>query len=180
MPLYALDGVAPSFPAPERYWIAPDAQVIGKVTLHEDASLWFGVVARGDNEEILVGAGSNVQDGTVLHADPGFAITIGVGCTIGHRAILHGCTIADDCLIGMGATLLNGATLGRHCLVGAQALVTAGQSFPAGSLIFGSPARRVRGLDDTEIAGIEKTAAHYVANWRRFARSLTPLECRGP
>ncbi len=175
MSLYSLNGVAPALPRPEQYWIAPDAQVIGKVTLQDDASIWFSVIVRGDNEEILVGTGSNVQDGSVLHTDPGFPLTIGAGCTIGHRAILHGCTIGDGSLIGMGATLMNGVTLGRHCLVGANALVTACQTFPDGSLIFGSPARRVRGLDQAEIERMRETAVHYVANWRRFAHSLTPL-----
>lgn len=175
MPLYALDGVAPQLPPENRFWIAPDAQVIGRVRLGTDASIWFGVVARGDNEEIFVGAGSNVQDGAVLHSDPGFALTIGAGCTIGHRAILHGCTIGENSLIGMGATLLNGARIGRNCLVGANALVTEGKEFPDHSLIVGSPAKVLRTLDEAAVLGLRESAEHYVANWRRFAKGLVAL-----
>jgi len=175
MPLYALDGIAPVLPEEGRFWIAPGAQVIGRVRLEADASIWFGVVARGDNEEILIGAGSNVQDGAVLHSDPGFPLTIGAGCTIGHRAILHGCAIGDNSLVGMGATLLNGAVIGRNCLVGANALVTEGKIFPDNSLIVGSPARLVRTLDEAAMLGLQESASHYVANARRFAKGLVAL-----
>ena len=119
MPLYSLDGIAPQVPANGRYWIAPDAHVIGNVVLEEDANVWFGTTIRGDNERIVVGAGSNIQEGCMLHTDPGFPMTIGSNSTIGHHVILHGCTIADESLIGMGATILNGARIARHCLVGA-------------------------------------------------------------
>lgn len=175
MPLYALDEFSPLLPPDRRYWIAPNAQVIGKVRLEEDASIWFGVVLRGDNEEILVGTRSNVQDGSLLHTDPGFALTIGPDCTIGHHAILHGCTIGENSLIGMGATLLNGARIGRNSLVGANALVTEGKEFPDNSLIVGSPAKLVRSLDDAAIAKLRESAAHYVANWQRYAKGLVAL-----
>jgi carbonic anhydrase/acetyltransferase-like protein (isoleucine patch superfamily) len=175
MPLYALDGSAPILPADQRYWIAPDAQVIGKVRLEEDASVWFGVVLRGDNEEILIGARSNVQDGSLLHTDMGFPLTIGPDCTIGHQVTLHGCTIGENSLIGMGATLLNGAKIGRNSLVGANALVTEGKEFPDNSLIVGAPAKLVRTLDDAAIAKLRESAAHYVANWQRYAKGLVAL-----
>jgi carbonic anhydrase/acetyltransferase-like protein (isoleucine patch superfamily) len=175
MPLYALDGVRPELPAEDRYWIAPDAQVIGRVRLGLDASLWFGVILRGDNEAIVVGSRSNVQDNSVLHTDPGFPLLIGEDCTIGHRAILHGCTIGDNSLIGMGATLLNGAMVGRNCLVGANALVTEGKIFPDNSLIVGSPAKMLRELDEGDAARLRESAARYVANWRRYASGLAAL-----
>lgn len=174
MPLYTLNGIAPILPARDRYWIAPDAQVVGKIRLENDVSIWFGVTLRGDNEEIFIGERSNVQDGSVLHTDPGYPLTIGADCTIGHRAILHGCTIGENSLIGMGATILNGASIGRNCLVGANALVTEGKAFPDNSLIVGSPARLIRALDETSAAGLRESAAHYVANWRRYAKGLVP------
>jgi len=175
MPLYALDGVRPILPAHDRYWVAPDAQVIGKVQLDEDASVWFGAVVRGDNELIRIGARSNVQDGSVLHTDIGSPVDIGSDCTVGHRVILHGCTIGAESLIGMGSTILNGAKIGRNCLVGANALVTEGKEFPDGSLIVGSPARAIRSLDAPAIALLRASAETYVRNWRRFARGLAPL-----
>lgn len=175
MPLYALDGVSPILPAHDRYWIAPDAQVLGRVRLDEDASVWFGAVLRGDNDLIHIGARSNVQDGSVLHTDLGAPLTVGPDCTIGHRVILHGCTIGAETLIGMGSTILNGARIGRNCLVGANALVTEGKEFPDGSLIVGSPARAVRTLDAGAIAMLRVSAEHYVQNWRRFARGLAAL-----
>jgi carbonic anhydrase/acetyltransferase-like protein (isoleucine patch superfamily) len=175
VPLYALDGSAPILPADQRYWIAPDAQIIGKVRLEVDASVWFGVVLRGDNEEILIGARSNVQDGSLLHTDMGFPLTIGPDCTIGHQVTLHGCTIGENSLIGMGATLLNGAKIGRNSLVGANALVTEGKEFPENSLIVGAPAKLVRSLDDAAVAKLRESAAHYVANWRRYAKGLVVL-----
>jgi len=174
MPLHAIDGVAPELDAPEETWIAPDAQVIGRVRLAKDTSLWFGAVLRGDNELISIGAGSNVQELTVMHTDPGFPLTIGEGCTIGHRAILHGCTIGDNSLVGMGAIILNGARIGRNSLVGAGALVTEGKEFPDNSLIIGSPAKAVRELDESAVAGLRRSAEHYVANGRRFSRGLKP------
>ncbi len=175
MPLYALDGVGPILPAHDRYWIAPDAQVIGRVQLEEDASVWFVAIVRGDNELIRIGARSNIQDGSILHTDMGAPLVIGADCTIGHRVILHGCTIGAESLIGMGSTILNGAKIGRNCLVGANALITEGKEFPDGSLIVGSPARVMRTLDAAAVAFLRVSAEGYVQNWRRFMRGLTAL-----
>ncbi|MFC2249357.1 gamma carbonic anhydrase family protein [Labrys portucalensis] len=176
MPLYALDDIAPSVPADGRYWLAPDAQVIGRVILAEDANIWFGAVLRGDNEPMTVGARSNIQDGAVLHSDPGFPLTIGEDCTIGHSAILHGCTIGAGSLIGMGATILNGARIGKGCLVGANALITEGKEFPDHSLIVGSPARVLRPLDAEAVAKLRQSSAHYVANAKHFAKGLKRVD----
>jgi len=175
MPLYMLDGVSPIVPAEGQFWIAPGAHVIGKVRIEENVSIWFGAVLRGDIEEIFVGAGSNIQDGAVLHTDPGFPLTIGPDCTIGHRAILHGCTIGENTLIGMGATLLNGAKVGRDSIVGANTLVTEGKEFPDASLIIGCPAKLVRKLDESSAEGLRAHAAHYAANARLFAERLVPI-----
>lgn len=175
MPIYRLGDRVPQLPATERYWIAPDAQVIGDVRLGEDVGIWFGAVLRGDNDPILIGARSNIQDGVMVHTDPGMGVTIGEGCTIGHHAIIHGCSIGSNSLIGMGATVLNGARIGHNCLVGANALVTEGKSFPDNSLIVGAPAKVVRTLDDTAIAGLKLSAENYVRNWRRYSSELTPL-----
>lgn len=175
MPVYALDGVAPILPSDGRFWIAPGAHVIGKVRLETGVSIWFGAVLRGDLEEILVGARTNVQDGSLLHTDLGFPLNIGRDCTIGHHAILHGCSIGENSLIGMGATLLNGARVGRNCIVGANALVTEGKEFPDNSLIIGSPARLVRTLDAASAQNLRDSAAHYAANGRRFAKGLVAI-----
>ncbi|MBN9234486.1 MULTISPECIES: gamma carbonic anhydrase family protein [Phyllobacteriaceae] len=175
MPLYALDGKAPRFVDADSNWVAPDATVIGDVRLGRNAGIWFGVVIRGDNEPITIGDDTNVQEHTVMHTDIGFPLTIGAGCTIGHRAMLHGCTIGDNSLIGMGAIVLNGARIGKNCLVGAGALVTEGKEFPDNSLIVGSPARVVRSLDDGAVAGLRGSAAHYVANGKRFKDGLKQL-----
>ena len=172
MPIYTLDGVAPVLPAADRYWIAPNASVIGKVTLGEDCGIWFGATLRGDNERITLGARSNIQEGSTLHTDIGFPIDIGEDCTIGHNAILHGCVIGAGSLIGMGAIVLNGARIGSGCLVGAGALVTEGKAFPDNALIVGSPAKAIRTLDADAIARLKWSAAHYVENWRRFARGM--------
>ncbi|QGG90470.1 gamma carbonic anhydrase family protein [Agrobacterium sp. MA01] len=175
MPLYRLGDKAPVLPAADRFWLAPDAQVIGDVCLGEDVGIWFGAVLRGDNDPIVIGAGTNIQDGVMVHTDPGKGVTIGEGCTIGHHAIIHGCTIGNNSLVGMGATVLNGARIGDNCLVGANALITEGKSFPDNSLIVGSPARAIRELDAATIAGLRLSAENYVRNWRRFARDLHPL-----
>ncbi|WP_395697707.1 gamma carbonic anhydrase family protein [Methylocella sp.] len=175
MPLYAIDGIEPSLPPLGEFWIAPDAQVIGRVRLGTLASVWFGAVLRGDGEEIAVGESTNVQDHCVLHTDPGWPVAIGAGCTIGHRVILHGCRIGDNSLIGMGSTILNGARIGSNCLVGANALVTEGKSFPDNSLIVGSPAKVLRQLDEIDVARLKASAGRYVANWRRYAKGLVPL-----
>ncbi|WP_296018633.1 gamma carbonic anhydrase family protein [uncultured Agrobacterium sp.] len=175
MPIYRLGTRVPNLPAPERYWIAPDANVIGSVTLGEDVGIWFGATLRGDNEPMTVGRGTNIQEGVMVHSDPGFPASIGENCTIGHHAIIHGCTIGDNSLIGMGATILNGARIGKNCLVGANALVTEGKEFPDNSLIVGSPARAVRTLDEKAAEGIRRSAEKYVANWKRFAEELKPV-----
>lgn len=175
MPLYALGNFLPKTPAPDRFWVAPDAHVIGQVELGLDVGIWFGSVLRGDNEPIMIGDGTNIQEGAMVHVDPGFPVRIGKGCTIGHHAIIHGCTIGDNSLIGMGATVLNGAKIGNNCLIGANALVTEGKEFPDNSLIVGSPARIVRTLDERAAAGLRLSAENYVRNWQRFARELRPL-----
>ena len=172
MPLYEIDGKSPQFDDRDSNWIAPDAVVIGDVQIGRDVGIWFGTVIRGDNEPIAIGEDSNVQEHTVMHTDPGFPLTVGKGCTIGHRAMLHGCTIGDNSLIGMGAIVLNGAKIGRNCLVGAGALVTEGKEFPDNSLIVGSPAKTIRTLDEAAVSRLRASAAHYVANGKRFRDGL--------
>ncbi|MBY9062019.1 gamma carbonic anhydrase family protein [Sphingomonas yunnanensis] len=170
MPLYAFKGQQPTLAA--RAWVAPSADVIGAVRLGEDVGVWFGATIRGDNTEIAIGPRSNVQEGCTLHSDPGVPLTIGADCTIGHRAILHGCTLGERVLIGMGAIVLNRAVIGDDCLVGAGALVTEGKVFPPRSLIIGSPARAVRELDDAAVAALRLSAAHYVENAHTAAATL--------
>ncbi len=173
MTLYALDGIAPHLPEEGAYWVAPDAVLIGKVRLERHASVWFGAVLRGDNDLITIGENSNIQDGAVLHTDAGLPLIVGMNCTIGHRAILHGCSIGDNSLIGMGATILNGARIGNNCLIGANALVTEGKVIPDYSLVVGAPAKVVRVLDAGAAAGLSASAAGYVLNWQRYAKGLT-------
>ena len=170
MTIYALDGIAPSIA--EDSWIAPDANVIGNVTLEEGGSIWFGCTLRGDNEVIHVGAGTNVQENTVMHTDMGYPLVIGAGCTIGHKVMLHGCTIGENSLIGMGACVLNGARIGRDCLIGAGALITEGKEIPDGSLVMGAPGKVVRALDAAAIDGLRASALHYQQNMRRFRAGL--------
>ena len=176
MALYALDGMTPTLPEAGRFWIAPDAQVIGDVAIEEEVSFWFGAVARGDNTRIAIGARTNIQEGAMLHSDPGAPLTIGADVTVGHHAILHGCTVGDRSLIGMGATVLNNARIGRCCIVGANALVTEGKEFPDFSLIVGAPAKAVRALDPAMEGTLLESAARYVANWRRFSAGLRRLD----
>jgi carbonic anhydrase/acetyltransferase-like protein (isoleucine patch superfamily) len=173
MPVYALNDAAPDLAAD--CWIAPSADVIGAVRLGAGTSIWFGAVVRADNGVIAVGARSNVQDGAVLHSDPGAPLTVGGDCTIGHRAVLHGCTIGDRVLVGMGATVLNHATIAEDCVIGAGALVTEGKSFPPRSLIVGAPARAVRTLTDDQLAGLRLAAAGYVDKARRYREGLRAL-----
>ena len=175
MPFYALEGRTPVRPEKGRYWLAPNAQVMGEVWLGEDVGIWFGAVLRGDNEPIRIGPETNIQEHATLHTDMGYPLTTGRGCTIGHGAILHGCTLGDYVLIGMGATVLNGAVIGEGSLVGAGALVTEGKQFPPRSLIVGSPARAIRTLDDRAMDMLRGSAAGYVRNWRRFAAGLAEL-----
>ena len=176
MPLYSLDDVSPTLPDEGRYWIAPDAHVIGKVRLGAEVGIWFGAVLRGDNELIDIGDGTNIQESAILHTDMGAPLTVGAGCTIGHRAILHGCTIGENSLIGMGATVLNHARIGRNCLVGANALVTEGKEFPDNSLIVGAPAKAIRVLDEAAIAGLRLSAEGYIKNWKRFAKGMRRID----
>jgi carbonic anhydrase/acetyltransferase-like protein (isoleucine patch superfamily) len=170
MPLYALDDIAPTLA--EGAWAAPSADLIGDVRLGRGASVWFGAVIRADNTPILIGEESNVQDGAVGHSDPGAPLTIGARVTVGHQAILHGCTIGDQALVGMGARILNGAVIGPNCLVGAGALVTEGKSFDAGMLIVGAPARAIRALSEAEIAALAMSAAHYAQKADHYAVQL--------
>ena len=170
MTLYAIGEHAPQL-GPGA-WAAPSADLVGDVRLGARASVWFGAVLRGDNTPLILGEDSNFQDGAIGHSDPGFPLTIGARVTVGHQAILHGCTVADDCLIGMGARILNGAMLETECLVGAGALVTEGKSFPAGSLIVGSPARVVRQLTDDERLALRLSAAHYAEKAAHYAAAL--------
>src|SRR5687768_16842230 len=160
MALYTLNGAAPKLPDGFSF-VAESAEVIGNVELEEHASIWFKAVLRGDNELIRIGRGSNVQDHCVLHTDPEFPLTVGEGCTIGHRVILHGCTVGDHSLIGMGATILNGARIGRHCLIGANALITEGKEIPDNSLVVGAPGRVVRELDEAARGRLHRSAEHY-------------------
>jgi carbonic anhydrase/acetyltransferase-like protein (isoleucine patch superfamily) len=173
--IYELDGQKPQMPADGRYWVAPSAAVIGRVRLNRDSSVWFGAVLRGDNEWIEIGERSQVQDNATLHTDMGFPLTIGTDCVIGHNVILHGCTIGDRALIGMGAIVLNGARIGAGCLVGAGALVTEGKVFPEKSLIVGAPARAIRTLDDAAAAAIAAGADFYVRNYKRYASGMKPV-----
>ncbi len=173
MAIYQLDGVSPEVSTSA--WVADSAQVIGRVALADDASVWFGVVIRGDTESISVGAGSNIQDMSVLHADKGMPLVVGEGVTVGHKVMLHGCSIGDNSLIGIGAVVLNGAKIGKNCLVGAGALVTEGKEFADGSLIVGSPARVVRELSPEQIEGLRQSAQHYVKNAKLYRTELKKM-----
>ena len=173
--IYKLLENIPKFPKNSDFWVAPDANVIGKVRLMAGASVWFGETLRGDNEWIDLGTGSNVQENSVLHTDIGYPLSIGHNCTIGHNAILHGCTIGDQSLIGMGAIVLNGAQIGRNCLIGAGALITEGKIIPDNSLVVGAPGKVVRSLTEAEIEGLRDSAVGYQNNMRRFAKGLTAI-----
>ena len=172
MPLYEIDGLKPTLPEDGSSWVAPSADVIGDARLGQEVGIWFGAVIRADNTPILLGDRTNIQEGAMLHSDPGSPLSIGEDCTVGHHAILHGCTIGDRVLVGMGATILNNAVIGDDCLVGAGALVTEGKSFPPGSLIVGSPARAVRALDEKARAGLRLSAQHYAARGRHYAGAI--------
>jgi carbonic anhydrase/acetyltransferase-like protein (isoleucine patch superfamily) len=174
MPFYKLDEESVSTPPSGAFWVAPNAVLLGKVRLEEEASVWFGAVLRGDNELITVGARSNVQDGAVLHTDPGFPLTIGEDCTIGHMAMLHGCVIGRGSLVGIGSIILNGARIGEECVIGAGALVPEGKEIPPRSMVIGAPGKVVRQLTDDEIERFGRGARRYVANWKRYAAGLSP------
>ena len=173
MTIYALDGLAPRIA--EDSWIAPDANVIGNVTLEEGGSIWFGCTLRGDNEPIVIGAGSNVQENTVMHTDPGCPLTIGAGCTIGHKAMLHGCTVGDGSLIGMNAVILNHAVIGKNCLIGANALVTEGTVVPDGSLVLGSPAKVIKLLSEAAIKQMHLATQTYIDKIDLYNQELIVL-----
>jgi carbonic anhydrase/acetyltransferase-like protein (isoleucine patch superfamily) len=172
MAIYELDGQSPELPADGRCWIAESASVIGRVRLKRDASVWFGSVLRGDTEWIELGERSQIQDNSTVHTDPGFPVTIGENCVIGHNVVLHGCAIAANSLIGMGAVVLNGARIGRNCLIGAGALITEGKEFPDNSLVVGAPARAVRSLDSKAVEEITEGADIYVRRWQHYAKAL--------
>jgi carbonic anhydrase/acetyltransferase-like protein (isoleucine patch superfamily) len=174
MPLYEIDGLKPI--VPEDSWVAPSADLIGDARLGDGVGIWFGAVIRADNTPIIVGDRTNIQEGAMLHSDPGIPLTIGSDCTIGHHAILHGCTLGDRVLVGMGAVVLNHAVIGDDCLIGAGALVTEGKTFPPGSLIIGSPAKAVRELSPDVIAALKQSAAGYADRQRRFARKLRRID----
>jgi carbonic anhydrase/acetyltransferase-like protein (isoleucine patch superfamily) len=174
MALYELDGLTPQLA--DTAWVADNAQVIGNVTLAADSSVWFGVTVRGDTETIAIGQGSNIQDGSVLHADVGMPLVVGDNVTVGHKVMLHGCTIGDESLIGIGAIVLNGAKIGKNCLVGAGALVTEGKEFPDGSMIIGSPAKAVRQLTPEQMEGLRLSAKHYIDNAQRFRHTLKKID----
>jgi carbonic anhydrase/acetyltransferase-like protein (isoleucine patch superfamily) len=175
MPIYSLNNVTPELPNDDEYWIAPNAAVIGNVILKKNASLWWGVTARGDNEPIVVGENSNVQDGSVLHTDLGAPLLIGANVTVGHMAMLHGCEIGENSLIGIGAVVLNRAKIGKNCLIGAKALIPEGKVIPDNSLVLGAPGKVVREVSEAQIAILAESAAGYVRNWKRYVRDLQPV-----
>ncbi len=175
MTLYTLEGVAPRLPENEDFWIAPDANVIGDVRISTGVSIWFGTTLRGDTEPLIIGEGSNIQENCVVHADPGYPVVIGSNCTIGHKAMIHGCEIGDGSLVGMGATVLNGARIGKGCLIGAGALVTEGKVIPDGSMVLGMPAKVVRELDEGARDGLLISAENYRTRMRQYRAHLTPL-----
>jgi len=175
MPIYALGDVTPDLPADGDYWVAPNATLIGRVVLKKNASVWFGAVLRGDNEAIVIGEDSNVQDGAVMHTDMGTPLVLGAGVTIGHMAMLHGCSVGDNSLIGIGAVVLNGARIGKNCLIGAKALIPEGKEIPDNSLVVGAPGRVLREVSDAQKAFFAHSAAHYVANWKRYVAGLRPV-----
>lgn len=174
MPIFALDGIAPQID-PDVGWIAPSAVLVGDIVVGPEVGIWFGVVARGDIERISIGARTNVQENCVLHTDSGYPLVIGANCTIGHAAIVHGCSIGDNTLIGMGATVLNGARIGKNCLIGANALITEGKEIPDNSMVVGAPGKVIRQIDEDGVRALAASAERYVQNARRFAAGLTEI-----
>jgi carbonic anhydrase/acetyltransferase-like protein (isoleucine patch superfamily) len=175
MPIYALGEISPRLPESGNFWVAPDAQVMGNIVLLENASIWFAAVLRGDNETITIGENSNVQDGSILHTDVGFPMRLGKNVTVGHQAMLHGCTVGDNSLVGIGATILNGAKIGKNCLIGAHALVGEGKEIPDNSMVLGMPGKVVRELGEDNEKMMIASAAHYVENWQRYKRDLKKI-----
>lgn len=172
MPIYSLGNVTPELPNDDEYWIAPTAAVIGRVILKKNASIWWGCIVRGDNDPIVIGENSNIQDGCVLHTDLDAPLTIGANVTVGHLAMLHGCTIGDGSLIGIGAVVLNGARIGKNCIVGAKALIPEGREIPDNSLVVGAPGKVIREVSAAQLETLAASASGYVENWRKFARDL--------
>jgi carbonic anhydrase/acetyltransferase-like protein (isoleucine patch superfamily) len=172
MAVYNLGNVTPELPIDDEYWIAPTAAVMGRVILKKNASIWWGATLRGDNEAITIGEGSNVQDGSVLHTDMGSPLTLGANVTVGHLVMLHGCTIGDNTLVGIGSIVLNGARIGKNCLIGANCLITEGKEIPDNSLVMGAPGKVVREVSEQQAAVIRGGSAHYVDNWKRYRREL--------
>ncbi|MBB3892098.1 carbonic anhydrase/acetyltransferase-like protein (isoleucine patch superfamily) [Phenylobacterium haematophilum] len=175
MSVYNLGEVAPELPKEDEYWIAPNAAVVGRVILKKNASVWFGATIRGDNDPITIGENSNVQDGSVLHTDTGYPLTIGANVTVGHMVMLHGCTIGDGSLIGIGSIVLNGAKIGKNCLIGANCLITEGKEIPDNSLVMGAPGKVVREISPEQGKALAGGALHYVENWKRYRAGLRPL-----
>jgi len=175
MTVYSLGATAPTLPAQGEYWIAPTASVMGNVILKKNASIWWGAVARGDNDPITIGENSNVQDGSVLHTDLGAPLAIGANVTIGHMVMLHGCTIGDNTLVGIGSIVLNGAKVGKNCLIGANCLITEGKEIPDNSLVMGAPGKVVRELTPEQAAQMIWGSSHYVQNWKRYRRELSQI-----
>ena len=172
MNVYNLGAIGPELPGEDEYWIAPNAVVLGRVILKKNASIWFGATLRGDNDPIVIGENSNVQDGSVLHTDSGSPLTIGANVTVGHMVMLHGCTIGDNSLIGIGSIVLNGARIGRNCLIGANTLITEGKEIPDNSMVMGAPGKVVREISEQQSAMLAGGAAHYVHNWKRYRDGL--------
>lgn len=175
MTVYALGALAPQLPSEDEYWIAPTASVMGQVILKKNASIWWGAVVRGDTDSLTIGENSNVQDGSVLHADHGMPLVIGANVTVGHMVMLHGCTIGDNSLVGIGSIILNGAKIGKNCLIGAGALIPEGKEIPDNSLVMGAPGKVVREVGEQQAAVLKASALHYVENWKRFRRELAAL-----
>ena len=175
MAVYNLGNVTPQLPNDDEYWIAPTAAVMGNVILKKNASVWWGATLRGDNDPIVIGEGSNVQDGSVLHTDHGSPLTIGSNVTIGHMVMLHGCAIGDGSLVGIGSIVLNGAKIGRNCLIGANCLITEGKEIPDNSLVMGAPGKVVRELSPEQATRVALGAAHYIENWKRYRAELVPV-----
>ncbi|MFY0637218.1 gamma carbonic anhydrase family protein [Maricaulis maris] len=176
MAIYALGDSTPTLPGADEYWVAESAEVMGRVILEAGASVWYGAIIRGDNDPITIGENSNVQDGAVLHTDEGVPLTVGKGVTIGHQAMLHGCTVGDGCLIGIGSTILNGAKIGKNCIIGAHALITEGKEIPDNSLVVGSPGRVLKTLGEDTAEVLRWSADHYVANWKKHKAGLRRID----
>ena len=172
MPVYSLGDATPELPSEDEYWIAPTAAVMGRVILRRNASIWWGATLRGDNDPIEIGENSNVQDGSVLHTDTGSPLTLGANVTVGHMVMLHGCTIGDNSLVGIGSIILNGARIGRNCLIGANSLITEGKEIPDNSLVMGAPGKVVKELSEAQARSVALGAHHYVENWKRYRATL--------